>query len=202
MLNVCVVGAGAVGGLLGGRLALAGVPVSAVARGATLASLRTRGWLVDDSAAPVTAASEDPADLGPQDVVIIAVKSHHLPGLAPALAPLLKPSTVLVPALNGVPWWFFHGFGGALAGTVLDATDPGGVVTAALPPERVLGCVVHLAARQAAPGHAVLTAGHELIIGEPSGSPTPRASRPSRKPSPTAPTRRRAPWSPAASRAR
>ncbi|MFI5845288.1 2-dehydropantoate 2-reductase [Catenuloplanes sp. NPDC051500] len=177
MLNVCVVGAGAVGGVIGGRLALAGVPVSALARGATLDALRTHGWRLNDDAAPVASASADPADLGPQDVVVIAVKAHHLPGLAPALAPLLTPDTVLIPALNGVPWWFFHGFGGTLDGTVLDATDPGGVITAALPPNRVLGCVVHLAARQAAPGHALLTAGDELIIGEPSGVASPRADQ-------------------------
>jgi 2-dehydropantoate 2-reductase len=175
VLSVCVVGAGAVGGVIGGRLALAGVPVSAVARGATLDSLRTHGWSVDDEVTPVAAASADPAELGPQDVVVIAVKAHHLPELAPALAPLLTPDTVLIPALNGVPWWFFHGFGGALDGTVLDATDPGGVITAALPPDRVLGCVVHLAARQAAPGRALLTAGDELIIGEPAGMSTARA---------------------------
>ncbi|WP_198154078.1 2-dehydropantoate 2-reductase [Catenuloplanes japonicus] len=177
MLSVCVVGAGAVGGVIGGRLALAGIPVSAVARGATLESLRTHGWRVNDASAPVAAASADPADLGPQDVVVIAVKSHHLPALAPALAPLLTPSTVLIPALNGVPWWFFHGFGGALAGTVLDSADPGGVTTAALPPAQVLGCVVHLAARQAAPGHALLTAGDELILGEPDGALSARASQ-------------------------
>ena len=160
-----MVGAGAVGGVLGGRLAQAGVGVSALARGATLDSLRTRGWVVDSRPAPVAAASDDAADLGPHDVVVIAVKAHHLPALAPALTPLLTPSTVLIPALNGVPWWFFHDFGGALEGTVLDATDPGGAITAALPPSQVLGCVVHLAAQRAEPGHALLTAGDELILG-------------------------------------
>lgn len=174
---MCVVGAGAVGGVIGGRLARAGVPVSALARGATVEALRTHGWRVDDDSAPVAAADADAAALGPHDVVIIAVKAHHLPALAPALTPLLTPSTVLIPALNGVPWWFFHDFGGALEGTVLAATDPDGAVTAALPPSQVLGCVVHLAARQAGPGHARLTAGDELIIGEPSGRPSERATR-------------------------
>ncbi|MDP9794365.1 2-dehydropantoate 2-reductase [Catenuloplanes nepalensis] len=175
--KVCVVGAGAVGGVLGGRLAAAGVPVSALARGATRDALRTHGWRVDASSSPVAAVSDDAADLGPQDVVIIAVKSHHLPALAPSLTPLITPSTVVVPALNGVPWWFFHDFGGALEGTVLDATDPDRTVTAALPPSQVLGCVVHLAADQAEPGHALLTAGDELIIGEPSGALSDRAGQ-------------------------
>ncbi|MEU4712425.1 2-dehydropantoate 2-reductase [Micromonospora purpureochromogenes] len=181
MRSVCVVGAGAVGGVIGARLALAGLPVSALARNDTLASLRTHGWLLTShdggpQAAPVAAATDDAAALGPQDVVILAVKAHHLPALAPALVPLLTPETVLVPALNGVPWWFFHDFGGPLAGTVLDAVDPGGVVSKALPPEQVIGCVVYLAARTLRPGYAVHTAGDELIIGEPSGVASPRAA--------------------------
>src|SRR3712207_2278456 len=111
--KVCVVGAGAIGGGNGARLASAGVAVSGVAMNQTLASLRTHGWSStspdgERHAAPVATATDDPAALGPQDVVIIAVKAHHLPALAPTLAPLLAPDTVLIPALNGVPWWFFH----------------------------------------------------------------------------------------------
>jgi 2-dehydropantoate 2-reductase len=178
--RICVVGAGAVGGVLGARLALAGASVSAVARGATLASLREHGWVVsspgeEPRAAPVAAADADAGALGPQDVVILAVKAHHLPALAPALAPLITPETVLVPALNGVPWWFFHDFGGPLAGTGLDAVDPGGVVSRALPPELVVGCVVYFAAGTLRPGHAVQTAGDDVVIGEPSGGASPRA---------------------------
>ncbi|MCM0675355.1 hypothetical protein NCC78_11745 [Micromonospora phytophila] len=105
--------------------------MSALARNETLASLRTHGWLLNSldggpQAAPVAAATDDTAALGPQDVVILAVKAHYLPALAPALVPLLTPETVLVPALNGVPWWFFHDFGGPLAGIGLAAVDPGG----------------------------------------------------------------------------
>jgi 2-dehydropantoate 2-reductase len=179
--TVCVVGAGAVGGVIGARLALAGLAVSAVARNETLTSLRTHGWLLtspdgERRAAPVATATDDPAVLGPQDVVILAVKAHHLPVLAPTLAPLLTPDTVLVPALDGVPWWFFHDFGGALAGTRLDAVDPGGVVSAALPAEQVLGCVVYWAARTLRPGHAAHTGGDELIIGEPSRAASQRSA--------------------------
>lgn len=176
-----MVGAGAVGGVLGARLASAGLAVSAVARNETLTSLRTHGWLLtspdgEPRAAPVAMATDDPAAPGPQDVVILAVKAHHLPALAPTLAPLLTPDTVLVPALNGVPWWFFHNFGGPLAGTRLGAVDPGGVVSKALPPEQVIGCVVYLAARTLRPGHAAHTGGDELIIGEPSRAASRRAT--------------------------
>ncbi len=176
-----MVGAGAVGGVIGARLARAGLAVSAVARNETLASLRTHGWLStspdgERRTAPVATATDDPAALGPQDVVIIAVKAHHLPALAPTLAPLLTPDTVLVPAVNGVPWWFFHEFGGPLAGTELGAVDPGGVVSKALPPEQVIGCVVYFAARTLRPGHAAHTGGDEMVIGEPSRAAPGRAA--------------------------
>jgi 2-dehydropantoate 2-reductase len=161
--RVCVVGAGAVGAVFGARIA---GPLSVLARGATLAALRERGWSLNGSARPVTAA-DDPAALGEQDVVILTVKAPALPALAPALAPLLGPHTVVVPALNGVPWWFF-------ADRTLSSVDPGGVVGAALDRSRVIGCVVHLSAAVTAPGEAVLGAGNGLILGEPDGGQSER----------------------------
>jgi 2-dehydropantoate 2-reductase len=169
MTRVCVVGAGAIGGLLGTRLAAAGVPVSALARGRTLAALRSSGWRANDTTAPVAAAEDDPAALGPHDVVVIAVKAHALPALAPRLAPLLGSGTVVVPALNGVPWWFFDGLGGPYDGMRLDAVDPGGVVSAALPAWLVLGCVVHMSVDVPEPGLSNHRAGDGLIVGEPAG---------------------------------
>jgi 2-dehydropantoate 2-reductase len=167
--RVCVVGAGAIGGVLGTRLAANGVAVSALARGRTLEALRRFGWRTQDAQAPVAAAAADPAALGPHEVVILAVKAHALPALAPALAPLFGPETVVVAALNGVPWWFFDGLGGPHDGLRLDAVDPGGVVSAAIPTARVLGCVVHMSADVTEPGLSNQRAGNGILVGEPAG---------------------------------
>jgi 2-dehydropantoate 2-reductase len=169
MTSVCIVGAGAIGGLLGTRLAANGVAVSALARGRTLAALQRFGWRTQDAQAPVAAAAADPAELGPHDVVVLAVKAHALPALAPALAPLFGPGTVVVAALNGVPWWFFDGLGGPHDGLRLDAVDPGGVVSAAIPTARVLGCVVHMSVNVPEPGLSNHRAGEGIIVGEPAG---------------------------------
>lgn len=175
--QVCVVGAGAVGGMLGARLAAAGTPTTALARGATLAALRRNGWRLIEAVGEITGpvrASDDPAELGPQDVVVIAVKAHSLPALAPTLVPLLGPRTVVVPAMNGVPWWFCDGLGGPVDGMRLASVDPTGAITAALPSTRVLGCVVHLSASTSAPGVVVHGTKHSLILGEPRGGDTDR----------------------------
>ncbi|GAA2380052.1 2-dehydropantoate 2-reductase [Dactylosporangium salmoneum] len=161
--RVCVVGAGAVGAVFGARIA---GPLSVLARGATLDALRERGWSLDGAARPVT-ASDDPAALGEQDVVILTVKAHALPALAPSLRPLLGPDTVVVPALNGVPWWFFPD-------RSLRSVDPDGTVAATIARSRVIGCVVHLSAAVTAPGQAALVAGNGLILGEPDGGPSAR----------------------------
>lgn len=172
--TVCVVGAGAVGGMLGTLLAASDVPTSALARGATLAALREHGWRLrgfegsaDELRGPAR-ASDDPAELGPHDVVLLAVKAQSLPALAPRLGPLLGPGTVVVPAMNGVPWWFCDGLGGPADGLRLRSVDPGGAVAAAVPTSRVLGAVVHLSASTGGPGVAVHGAGRRLVLGEPS----------------------------------
>jgi 2-dehydropantoate 2-reductase len=169
--RVCVVGAGAVGGLLAARLAQAGVHVSVVARGTHLDRIRTHGLeLVEGEARAVASvrAESDPAALGPQEVLFVGLKAHQLRDAAPGLTLLVGRDTVIVPAINGVPWWFFHGFGGKLAGTQLAAVDPDGAIARALPPENVLGAVVHLSSAVASPGVIRRGAGNLLLLGEPS----------------------------------
>jgi 2-dehydropantoate 2-reductase len=180
-LKICVVGAGAIGGFLGTRLALAGgAQVSALARGTTLVALRDHGWRLQEGAglvqAPVAVAADDPRELGPQDVLIIAVKSPALPALAPTLRPLLAEDSMVVPAMNGVPWWFSAGIE-ALGPRPLESVDPGGTIAAALPVPRVVGCVVHAAVSTSAPGVAVHRMGRGLIIGEPAGGESPRVAQ-------------------------
>jgi 2-dehydropantoate 2-reductase len=177
-LKVCVVGAGAIGGFLGTRLALAGgAEVSALARGATLVALRDHGWRLQEgdalASAPAALASDDPHELGPQDLLIITVKSPALPALAPSLAPLIAANTVVLPAMNGVPWWFGAGVA-ALGPRPLESVDPGGTIAASIEAARVLGCVVHASAASAAPGITRHRMGRGLIIGEPAGGDSAR----------------------------
>ncbi len=172
-MKICVVGAGAIGSFLGTRLALErSSAVSALARGATLVALRDHGWRLQEGAetiqAPAALASDDARELGPQDLLIIAVKSPALGALAPALAPLLLPDTIIVPAMNGIPWWFGSGLG-ALGQRPLESIDPGGRIAAALPASGVVGCVVHAAVSTAAPGIGIHRMGRGLILGEPAG---------------------------------
>lgn len=176
-MKVCIVGAGAIGGLIGTRLATAGTAqVSALARGATLAALRTYGWRLDGPTGTLQApvrASDDPAALGVHDGVVIAVKAQALPALAPTLAPLLGPGTWVLPAMNGVPWWFGDGVPG-LEGAPLESVDPGGVIARAIPHASVLGCVVHASASTSEPGRVLHRMGTGLIVGEPRGGPSVR----------------------------
>jgi len=180
-LKICVIGAGAIGGFLGTRLALEGsARVSALARGPTLVALRDHGWRLQAGGtllqAPVALAADDPRELGPQDLLVIAVKSPALAALAPTLAPLLAADTVVLPAMNGVPWWFSAGID-ALGGRPLESVDPRGAIAAAIPVAHVVGCVVHAAVSTAAPGIAVHRMGRGLIIGEPSGTDSPRVQQ-------------------------
>ncbi len=172
-MKVCIIGAGSIGGLIGARLALAGrAQVSALARGATLQSLRQHGWRLRQGGellqAPVAAASDDAAALGRQDLVLVAVKGPALTTVARGLAPLLGSATRVLPAMNGVPWWFCQGtpdFGSQ----PLQSVDPGGEISAAIARERVIGCVVHIAASSPEPGLVQHGFGQGLIIGEAAG---------------------------------
>jgi 2-dehydropantoate 2-reductase len=180
MKSVTIVGAGAIGGFIGAKLALAGrADVAALARGDTLAALRRHGWRLRDSEGLVRTsarASADAADLGPQDLVIIAVKGPALAQVASAIAPLLTPQTVVLPAMNGVPWWFCAGLSGP-AGGALESVDPGGVIAAAIPFDQVLGCVVHVSASKPEPGLVQPKMGRGLIVGEPQGGHSERTQK-------------------------
>ena len=175
--KIAIYGAGAIGGWLGARLAAVGCSVGVVARGATLAALQQDGLQLLEAegrlAQPVTAVA-DPAALGVQDLVIVAVKAPALAEVARHIAPLIGPDTVVLTAMNGVPWWFFEGFGGPLAGTTLQAVDPDGAIGRAIPARQVIGCVVHASCSVQAPGVIRHHFGNGLIVGEPSGRETPR----------------------------
>ncbi|MFI6638214.1 2-dehydropantoate 2-reductase [Streptomyces sp. NPDC050504] len=178
-MRICVLGAGAIGGYIGTRLAASGAETSAVARGATLDALRAHGWRVDDAegvrtTAPVR-ATDDAASLGPQDLVVLAVKAQSLGAALPSLTPLVGPGTTVLTAMNGVPWWFFQGgFGGPCAGRTLESVDPGGRIAAAVPAERVLGCVVHMSSSAPEPGLVHHFRGTGLIVGEPDNTESAR----------------------------
>jgi 2-dehydropantoate 2-reductase len=176
-MKVCIYGAGAIGGWIGARLALAGNEVSVVARGATLAALREHGLRLEAGGEVLSAhvrASDKPADLGAQEMVIVAVKAPSMTAVASAIAPLIGPETIVLTAMNGVPWWFFEGFGGEYAGRRLKAVDPDGALAAAIPGKHIMGCVVHASFALKSPGFAQHHFGNKLIVGEPSGQKTPR----------------------------
>ncbi len=179
--NACIVGAGAIGGWIGAGLARAGCAVSVLARGHTLAALQRDGLKLQSGPADalqtethVVHASASTHELGPQDLVVIAVKAPALRDVALQLAPLLGPYTVVLTAMNGVPWWFLQGFGGALQGKRLSTVDPGGEIANAIPPERIVGSVVHASCSVSAPGVMRHGFGNKLIVGEPSGVCTER----------------------------
>lgn len=166
-----MVGAGAIGAWIADALDRAGWRVSLLARGATLAALAVRGLRVERGgetrrSGPRAGAA---ADLGNHDYVFLSVKAQSLPQLAPSLAPLIGPATVVVSGTNGIPWWFFHDFGGVLANQPLQSVDPGGAQDRTFPRQRILGSVVHASARVLAPAHVQVVAADRLLLGTPSG---------------------------------
>ena len=177
--RVAIVGAGAIGGWLGVLLSHTGCIVSALARGDTLAALQREGLQLHENGrligAPVEASNSAVA-LGVQDLVIVAVKAPALADVARSIAPLIGRHTVVLTAMNGVPWWFFNGFGGERAGTRLQSVDPGGAIDRAIPARNVIGGVVHASCSVDAPGVIRHYFGNGLIIGEPSGEATERVS--------------------------
>ncbi|HEY8357829.1 MAG TPA: 2-dehydropantoate 2-reductase [Ramlibacter sp.] len=179
-MKICIIGAGAVGGLIGTRLAAAGTAqVSALARGATLAALREHGWRVQSATGLLqvpAVAHDDPARLGVQDLVIIAVKGPALRQVVEGMGPLLGPDTLVMPAMNGVPWWYFQGVQG-LDGEPLESIDPGGAIGKAIPFEQVIGCVVYGSSSTSEPGLVQHRIGQPLVIGEPRGGRSERVAR-------------------------
>ncbi len=176
--KIAIVGAGAIGGWMGVHLAQAGAQLSVLARGDTLAALQKSGLQLHQDGAlhtlPVL-ASNNAAALGVQDLVVISVKAPALASAAAQVGPLIGPDTVVLTAMNGVPWWFLQGFGGPVAGRSLDSVDPGGTIARALPAPHIIGGVVHASCSVDAPGVIRHHFGDGLIVGEPSGQATPRA---------------------------
>ncbi len=181
-MKVAVVGAGAIGGLMAGRLAalVPGAQVSILARGESLARLRDEGLTVyeADPDAPDGFAttydgpvnvSDNADDLGVQDLVVISLKYNAMAAVVPRLAPLIGPRTIIFSAMNGVPWWFTHGLSAAPANMRLPSVDPDGAFSKALPVDQVIGCVVHLAGSTRGPGVIQRNLGNRLVIGEPNG---------------------------------
>ncbi|WP_374351224.1 2-dehydropantoate 2-reductase [Limnohabitans sp.] len=175
--KVAIVGAGAIGGWMGMHLARAGVQISVLARGDTLTALQRNGLQLHQGGElhhmPVK-ASNDAAELGVQDLVVISVKAPALASVAQQIGPLIGQDTVVLTAMNGVPWWFLQGFGGPVQGQSLGTVDPQGTIARAIPAQHVIGGVVHASCSVDAPGVIRHHFGDGLIVGEPSGANTPR----------------------------
>jgi len=173
-MKFAVFGAGAIGGLIAARLLDTGQEVSVIARGAHLAAIRQRGLRIRSTVFGESTsrprASEDPAGIGPVDVVVLAVKAHSLTAIAPSLGPLFGPETICVTTQNGIPWWYFEGLSGRWAGTRLDSVDPGGTIAAHIDSRRVIGSVVYISASLVEPGVLDHVEGARLPIGELDGS--------------------------------
>ena len=179
-MKICVYGAGAIGGHLAARLAKSGVETSVVARGAHLAAIRANGLTLqapDLSGVFAVRASDDPAELGPQDAVLVTTKAPALPSVAAGIGPLLGPDTPVVFVMNGIPWWYFHAHGGAFDGHRMAGVDPGDTVWDRVGPSRAIGGVVYSACTVTAPGVIhVETKQSRLVLGEPDNKVSRRAA--------------------------
>ncbi len=172
---MCIVGAGAIGGLLGVRLAVAGHQVSVLARGDNLAAIRAHGLrLVEPDGSTSVASSvdavDDLAELGSQDVVVLALKAHQIAGIADRLDAVYHDGTVVVPVQNGVPWWFFQKFPGPFEGRRLESLDPDGTIERHIPTDRIVACIAYPAAERDQPGVIRLVEGDRFPVGELDGA--------------------------------
>jgi 2-dehydropantoate 2-reductase len=178
-MKICIFGAGAIGGLMGAKLAAKGdVDVTFIARGPHLAAMRENGVkLISEGVEQIVhpRCVESAEEAGPQDYVLVTLKAHSLPSAARQMQPLLGTDTAIVSAVNGIPWWYFHGLGGAYEGRIVQSVDPEGQVSALLPPSRAIGCIVYPAAEVTAPGVIEHSYGDRFSLGEPDGSRSPRA---------------------------
>ena len=177
-MKICIVGAGAIGGFIGTKLSLMVThEVNAFARGVTLDALRKHGWRMTTPdgkllQAPLMAASDKASDLGVQDLVIIAVKAQSLADVASQIAPLMGAHTLVMPAMNGVPWWFCDDVPAFNGSAQLESLDRTGVIAKSIPKHRVIGCVVHASTSTQAAGWVKHHGGQKLIVGEPQGEIT------------------------------
>jgi 2-dehydropantoate 2-reductase len=181
-MKITVIGAGAIGGYVGVKLALAGEKVTFLVRGANLEAIRARGMkLVMNDGSELVAkdvvATADYASVGPQDLVILGMKAHQVENVALDVPKLFGPDTVVVPMQNGVPYWYFHEHPGELRGHRIDSVDPSGVIGANIPPARVIGCVVYPASELIAPGVVKHIEGDRFPVGEPDGTSSVRVKR-------------------------
>ena len=180
MTRICIFGAGAIGGYMAGMMGRAGHEVSIVARGPHLAAIRENGLrlqLDDGESISRPSATDDPAELGPQDYVIVTLKAHSIPGVVDAMQPLLGDETAVVFGVNGVPWWYFYGQPGAHENARLASVDPGDRIWNGIGPERAIGCVVYPAAEVVEPGVIGGVDGDRFSLGEPTGERSERARR-------------------------
>ena len=179
-LSITIVGAGAIGSAVAFSLARAGFSPKLVARGEAVAAIRRDGLRVDkwDGGGTVQLeVTDNPAEIGPQDLVIGTMKAQDWPAGLSTLMPLIGPETVLLPPINGIPWWYFDGQGGPLGGQRIAAVDPDGTLLAALPARSVVGSVIYMGVARISPGIVRWTSGNKFVIGEPSGPPGKRTER-------------------------
>jgi 2-dehydropantoate 2-reductase len=181
-MNIAIIGAGAIGGYVGAKLALAGERVTFMVRGANLEAIRRHGIkLIDEDGSEQVArdvrATSDYAEAGPQDLVILAMKAHQLEAVADELPKLLGPDTPIVTMQNGIPFWYFHRHGGPLEGSAVRSVDPHGAILATIDADRVIGCVVYPASELVAPGVVHHIEGDRFPLGELDGSHSPRVLR-------------------------
>jgi len=179
-MKFLIAGAGAIGAYIGARMAQAGFDVTLFARGPHLRAMHDHGVQVkspegDFVARPTIASSLE--EVGPVDVVFLGVKAHGLPQLAPQLKPVLGPDTTVVSTQNGIPWWYFQGFGGEWEGLRLERVDPGGVISAAIEAHRVVGSIVYFSTEIPAPGVIQHIEGNRISLGEPNGTRSDRCRR-------------------------
>ena len=176
-MRFAIVGAGAIGAFVGAMLARSGEDVTLIARGPHLKAMQDRGVGVRGSLGEFQAkpaATDDPSNVGPVDVVLLTLKAHSLTGMAPRLSPLIGADTTVVSAQNGIPWWYFYRHGGEWEGTQLDSVDPGGVIGRSVDLRRVVGCIVYPSTIIVEPGVVEHIEGTRLAIGEPDGSKSDR----------------------------
>jgi 2-dehydropantoate 2-reductase len=179
-MKFLIAGAGAIGAYMGARMARGGQDVTLFARGPHLRAMQEHGVHVKNAEGDFTARPKLAGrleDVGPVDVLFLAVKAHSLPQLAPLLAPVIGADTTVVSMQNGVPWWYFQGFGGPWEGIRLERVDPGGIIAAAIEPSRVLGSIVYLSTEVVRPGVIQHTEGNRISLGEPDGTRSDRCRR-------------------------
>ncbi len=179
-MNVCIVGAGAIGGFLAVKLALAGAKVTAIMRGANLAAVKANGLTLieeeNEHHVRDVVATDNLAEVGPHDLVILAMKANQVTQVAKQLAPLLRADTPVVTMQNGIPWWYFQKHGGEFDGRRIESVDPGGVIAEAIAVDRVIGCVVYPACEIVAPGVIRHIEGNRFPVGELDGAETSRVA--------------------------